>query len=441
MLVRTHGGATLVQIVARGNHHPAQTWPQVVDDLGAWFRRRCGDTLVDLGCDMSDPVWPVLTVVLHPCAQALRVHSGRDRALTAAVCTSAVGAGFHRYACDVLHGMAEDLEISWLPYDPLGGTGSMDETGYLFSRDPAGIEPAMLDWLAGQAQRIVDAGDQHACLNLPLDRRFTCEGVATPMGPRPLAWVGRAAAAPTEGTDVFPWHQPGLGPEQLLGRALTQMWTDVRWRVPVSDSEALTTLRICNMLASAHRADPGMDYPWAEWRELVDLVRRAGYAPDLPGDLAALVEQLGSGRPTIGYRRRPVTVVLPRGWEVTVPGDFAEDPITDGQTWRGWDRHRRLSIDTGTFAEAVDPNAAYRRFLPNHLPWVSHQTAKVTGRAAFLTETRDSGTTTFLVGVMLADEAGPDCAVSTLELDNPSERSWALDVWRSIDRGPRSAQT
>ena len=50
------------------------------------------------------------------------------------------------------------------------------------------------------------------------------------------------------------------------------MWREVRWRVPLTDDEGRLLMDVHLDLAGAFRLDPSLDYPWREWRELMESI-------------------------------------------------------------------------------------------------------------------------------------------------------------------------
>jgi hypothetical protein len=61
----------------------------------------------------------------------------------------------------------------------------------------------------------------------------------TPLGPRNRDWLQETAQQGSNGKDFFAWWTPGFNAEYYLGRALTHMWSNVRWRSPINDKREL----------------------------------------------------------------------------------------------------------------------------------------------------------------------------------------------------------
>src|SRR5690606_3968705 len=60
--------------------------------------------------------------------------------------------------------------------------------------------------------------------------RYPEVALATPLGPRDEAWRAAVAARPEAGLDALPWATEGLGAAHRLGRALSLIWHEVRFR-------------------------------------------------------------------------------------------------------------------------------------------------------------------------------------------------------------------
>ena len=230
--------------------------------------------------------------------------------------TNAAGAGYHAWLCELLRAMGTDLEITWSE-----DRDDFDETGYFASSSKAELQEAMRAWLGGLAkvslERIVD-GMGNFTLALPIETRFRTPGpILTPLGPRDHYWLEHLQSFPA-GADFWPWAEFGTGPDYALGTALGLMWTQVRWREPMLETEEALLANVDALLTQAHQGGKQDSIPYREWQEL------RGYAAisnELDTEIAALAA-LAKGD-LLGYRRDPV-VVSQNGWSVSVPGNFGE---------------------------------------------------------------------------------------------------------------------
>src|SRR5207248_2282005 len=105
------------------------------------------------------------------------------------------------------------------------------------------------------------------------------------------------------------------------------------------------------LLRAAHDLDPGLDFPWREWREMNGHYAETGRAltkAPLAAQVARRAAKVKTG-PLVGYRRRAVRVEFPDRWSVTIPGSFAEAWEDGGRTWSAWDSVCSIWVTTYTF--------------------------------------------------------------------------------------------
>jgi len=287
---------------ARAPHGALATIEQHVDN-------KYGEMVVRSARDESQ-----YSVQLHPAGEDVEFALDAGEVVVSAK-TSTVGPGYHAFLCELLHE---------LPFEWRAGEDEGDETGYFETRDREALEGEMLAWLGGLANMLAERvaeGDTGFMISLPIDTVFEYDAaIATPTGPRDVQWIETVRSEPRNGIDLFPWWQPGLGADYYRGRALTLMWTEVRWREPLDEDESDLLEAIDDHLAAARGLDPSIDLPWAEWAEIA---RFLDYDDPTNGR---------GGTPTIGYRRRPVRVSLTGGWTVQVPGEMAASFDKEG-TW------------------------------------------------------------------------------------------------------------
>jgi len=294
-------------------------------------------------------------VQLHPAAEDVE-FSMDDGVIVVSAKTSTVGPGYHAFLCELLHRLGGELDLAWT-----AGEDEGDETGYFLTSDRGALEGEMLAWLRGLCGMLaeqIDQGSTGFMISLPIDTVFEFEGaLATPMGPRDAAWVSRVHGDPRQGIDLFPWWEPGRGARYLRDRAITRMWTEVRWREPVSESEQELLEAIDDDLGAAHEADSSLELPWAEWAEIAGLL---GYDDPTSGR--------GARRPaTIGYRRNLVRVSLTGGWTVRVPGHMSTE-FDDEGTWSAFTPGRTIWMSSFRIGDADAPTLTAAETLPKRDP-------------------------------------------------------------------------
>ena len=259
------------------------------------------------------------------------------------------------------------MAIDWDAPEDESGTG--DETGYFHTGDHRALEEEFLRWLRGVAKLVTEGLEedyQWMMISMAIGHHYHHHGpLVTPMGPRDVPWLEAVAEDPGRGIDLFPWWPAGIGAPFYLGRALARMWRDVRWRAPLTDDEGRLLMDVHLDLARAYRLDASLDYPWREWRELMDSIEaHFGYVEMAGDDLEAEVRRraaaIGPRRRrcrSIGYRRRPVRVDLTDGWSIEIPGEMAEEWDDEG-LWTARDDGRAVFFKSYSLSKDDDSKPA-----------------------------------------------------------------------------------
>jgi hypothetical protein len=210
------------------------------------------------------------------------------------------------------------------------------------------------------------------------------------------------------------------------------MWTDVRWRAPASDDERRVDDEVLRLLARAFPLDPSLPYPWREWLELA---RIRGTDDAMTRQVERRAERADAGA-SIGYRRRPVLVVH-EGWELEVPGSFAEQRTPD--EWTGGDAGRTITIaatETGTPTGPMSPQAFLEQVASDlGADALTHRDGELIGRARLSTDATSGVEVGVLEGYSAVRGRG---AAIRIEFDDSADWRWALDAWRALT--PASAE-
>lgn len=289
---------------------------RVLGEMEKWVLEYCADLRASTFIGQREAK-PTLFCNLHPAAENLEISLRDPDHVTASANTSTVGPGDHIFVCDVLHKLGERFHLQWEePSDDF-----RDETGYFHSEDRQQVFVEMKAWLKGVANMFFDGtlkGQGHPVrLAMPLDVGFSWDARSiTPLGPRDADWLKRVAENPDNGTDFFAWWNPVLDAEYFRRRALVKIWSEVRWRPPINDTEKDVLSYVADSLETAYKLDSGLEYPWAEWAAILGYLQRSVNEYPFPRELATTT-------PSIGYRRHDVTVQLPGNWWITLPGSFS----------------------------------------------------------------------------------------------------------------------
>ncbi|MEQ9076992.1 MAG: sialidase family protein [Sandaracinaceae bacterium] len=380
---------------------------------------------------------PLLLAELHPGAEPLRIEA-HQRKLVLEAATGTAGPGYHRHVCALAESLGVDLQIDWEIGDEDGGA---DETGWLHRRDEAELEEAFLDQLGATVARIlelVDRGAQGIALALPSSHHFTHDGViATQLGPRSEAWLRAILDDPRHGVDAFPWWSPERDAAYFRGLALSQMWTEVRWRTPIREEETALLDRVVTWAEKAHGLDPQVSLPW---RAISELYEHLG-EESLRATRAHVKAQAEKPSASIGYRRRPVRARLSGGWSLEIPGALAERWEERG-TWVAWDTKRSVWFTSLTVTDDAGKPSPDSATTLASLPPLSRdsdegevlelESGELRGLAAFARDERDGETFYRLEAHAALRE---HAAVGTLVYTDEADREWALQTWGSLHHG------
>jgi hypothetical protein len=406
--------------------------PLSLDELEGWLRGRGGKLEPTTERGIDDDGRPLVAVRIHPAAEPFRVIDLGDRAIRAEAMTGTAGPGYHAHVCALL---ASRPDVTWEEIE--------DESDYFEARDRRALENATLLWLRTMAMEILalDARGYHDLqLSLPEGTTFEHDGlVATPMGPRDHAWLERAAKDPRSAIDVFPWWEEGETATVLRNAAISAMWIDVRWRAPLTDAERRSLLAVIQHLERGHALDPEVAWPWREWSELHELLGEQSLA-------ATRVHLRAQSAPpsAIGYRRRPVRVMLSGGWSIEVPGELAERWDERGAL-AGWDATRSIWF---TSLEARGPRIDSETTLAG-LPALEGE-GELLGldrgelrAVARVSAIEEDGRQLTMVQAHAA--LGAHAAIGTFLLHREGDRDWALESWATLEHvseeSPRAARS
>lgn len=251
---------------------PVQNPELLLKETAGWFNEKCSDLLPTTRNGFIESS-PTLFCLLHPAAEEVELSLIDPEHLVASANTSAVGPGYHIYLCELLKQWAHDFHASWQQPEQESEDYS-DEAEYFFTGDEQQVFDNMTRWLQAVAGTFFEGrldANEPVALCMPMDVQFESEQPAiTPLGPRDREWLNQTSQDGSQGRDFFAWWKPGLNAEYFLGRALANMWTNVRWRKPVNDRERKLLKEVDNSLRIACRLNTSLCYPWAEWKEILE---------------------------------------------------------------------------------------------------------------------------------------------------------------------------
>ncbi len=386
---------------------------------------------------------PLLSVQVHPCAEDVELTAAAHGRLAVAASTSSLGPGYHIFLCQLLQRLGRHFHVAWDEPGPASETG--DDTGYFFTRDAEAVRREMLRWLSALARVIAEnalpSEAEVRMVSMPMGYSFPdARGILTPLGPRPVEWFRAIVQMPEHGIDFFPWWEEGTGAAFFRGRALTRMWQDVRWRIPITDDEGELLMEVHLDLERAFHRDPTVPLPWREWLEVVTYLNDYyGYVEfvegtDLQDEIRRRAAALSAEAPRIGYRRGRVQVSLTGGWSLIIPGELAEEWESGGQTWSAWYGGRTVwfsswSVQGGEEGERGADEILVELELPEEGERYELHEGAVLGRAAFLSCEEDGQTVWNLRAYSVV--AG-GFAMCNIYVQGRDDLPWAIEVWKSL---------
>ncbi|HEX7288180.1 MAG TPA: hypothetical protein VF532_18485 [Candidatus Angelobacter sp.] len=398
---------------------------EILREMEVWVKEYAVDLVPSTRIGFSDTS-PTLFCQLHPAAEDLELSILDLDHFVACAKTSTVGPGFHIFVCDMLHKLGTRFNLTWIT----DNEDYFDEADYFFSGNQERVLEEMANWLGGLCRLFFDGtfkdepGNMPTALCLRMFVAFEADARAvTPLGPRNLPWLKKVSENGRVGSDFFAWWKPGLNAEYFLGRALSRMWTDIRWRKPINDSERDVLEYVVNSLDIAFKLDGNLSYPWPEWAEILDFLERDDSEPDLARSRA-------NGIPTIGYRRRNVRVTLPGHWILNVPGSLSEFDADENGDFSAQDPPKTIWFSSWTFVDSPDQRLADARgAILDKSPGLLEEREGYIGWAE-IEEKREDDEKYFVLTSSNVCRKGK--AVVSVVFTDPEDRAWAEGVWRSL---------
>ena len=259
---------------------------------------------------------------LFPNAEELVLSIDESGAVELEVTTSPVGAGYHMLCCVFVDALATELDIRWSEVS--------DETEFYLNKDAAECRGHFVGWARAIASSLVSdqfQGHSNLAVCMGIGERFHFPAYCiTPFGPASREDMEARAASDEAAAQWMPWMDPAPDASTLLAAAKSLMWCDVRWREldpeDAPDAEGpphRAMLQALDLLESAYELDEDLDYPWHEWLELIE---HSGEDRDIRPTVDARAAATPEPETPIGYRRENVTVPLPFGATIQLPGDL-----------------------------------------------------------------------------------------------------------------------
>lgn len=402
-----------------------------LDKIEDWIRQNCSHMFPAIRQDVVEGT-ATLYCQLHPAAEEIVWEFVDAEHIITSANTTTVGPGYHIFLTEMLKKWAHDFGTTWEPEDDPDGDSYeyFDETGFFFSGDQARLYEEMTAWLQGLAGLFFEDSvhfetqGNHLCMRM--NPHFKAYELAiTSLGPRSRAWLYEASQDSRKGSDFFAWWVPGFNAEYYLRRALVQMWSNVRWRPPAVESERRVVSEVMDCLRRAYALDPTLPFPWAEWEQIAD------YIETYPTDKEWLHEQALSA-PTIGYRRRDVSVGLPGGWSMRLPGSFSDfEPDEEGNLL-ALDPPREIWFTAYQRTTALTRQAfeAAQQMSKKSRPEFVFEGDNYFSEAKISQKRHETGEDYFVLSS--STHALAMRAVCTIVFSELEHREWAVRTWQSL---------
>jgi hypothetical protein len=403
---------------------------EILLEMESWVKAYSMDLAPSTRIGFSEAT-PTLFCRLHPAAEEVELSILDLDHFVASAKTSTVGPGYHIFVCDMVRKLGKEFLLNW----DTNNEEYFDEGDYFFSENRDRVFEEMTAWLRGLCGCFFNGifpeeSTTPTALCLSISTAFEAETRAvTPLGPRDLGWLKRVSEDGERGRDFFAWWNPELNAEYFLGRALTRMWTDVRWRKPVSELERQTLNYVADSLETAFKLDPNLGCPRTEWAQILDFLQRHDSEIEF-------IRAHGDDAPLVGYRRRDVAVTLPGNWVIKLPGSFSEFNTDEEGDFSAQDPPRTIWFTSYKFVD--NPAKMYeeaRWKIVEECPELLEQRNGYLGKAKIQQKDGEDGNYFVLTSSNVCNKGR---SVLTIVFTDEEERVWAERVWRSL-QPPRVA--
>ena len=395
---------------------------------------------------------PTLVLKFAGPHDALQIRASGKRGVQATAQWNQLGPGYCVYLSDKLKEIGEATGITWKSVD--AEVGAPGWPSYEAACKAALAWLGALCNLANDPEMVKTDRDRSPLgLSLPVMHLPLVKADAlTPVGPWSFDRMREVARRPETGKRFFVWWERGRGPRVLRGLAVTRMWTDVAWIPAVSHEEFVHHWETADLLQQAFGEDPGIEYPWAEWAQVLDMLDamrdRVKEFDDWPTRHAHVVRQRAQGlKPRIGYRRWKTRCALPAGWSIDVPGSYAKDFEIDEEAqtiiWSAFDSQNTIRVTPHLVPEglpqtkrelAEEITRAISLLEPKGAKPVDWEDSDLVGIGAIRPAVESGHQYHELTGVSAAD--GGAWALCSFSFDDPAMRERAIETWKSLRYAP-----
>ncbi len=376
-----------------------------------------------------------LLIFIHPAAEPAAFTYEETGTLTCWAKTSTAGPGYHAFLTELLEQLAQKLGFQWDGNDAANDANdnSGDDTGYIKHKDYAKLQLEMLTDLRSLASGLAEKKENDGThLSLPVGFHVAGDFFAvSPLGFWEKEWFQQTAETEPgklheQGDQFFPWWQQGMESEFWFKMGSVMMWTEIAFRPPEDLDEAAQYQMALLCFQKSKSMDPERSLPEKEIRELAALEENEDHDKEPAPD-------------GIGFLRGNMVRSLTDHWTITVPGYFY-DEITEDDGAQVYRFGNKSVCGSSVRVQPKENGTAQPNELigsPPEMGEIVHmETGFLKGWAQVLEpkdgngETNENGYSDLwiLKGKTAADN---NLCTITITFDNPEDKEWAVETWRS----------
>jgi hypothetical protein len=270
-----------------------------------------------------------LYIRLHPAEEQVEIFA-KDDYLICSAKTSSAGPGYHAFLVDLLETVGSNCKLRW----DWGNEdkGFSDETGYCRNKNFKELQLQMGSYLKAIANSLVKEDWTNTALSLPTHFRFeTSYFAASSMGFWNKDFFENILQSDANeilnfAARFFPWWNQPIDAEFWKNAALVQMWTDIKWRPPLSDGEKRELSCVYQCLSNATKLDVAIKIPKIELEAIKSLLRIIPDSDDYP------IPSEGG----IGFHRYNMRRQTTGCWSIVIPGYFYQNSEADNSKVAYW---------------------------------------------------------------------------------------------------------
>ena len=368
-----------------------------------------------------------LLAAYHPAAPPLMFTWDPSGQVFASVKTSTVGPGFHAQVVELLDDVATRCGLSWRWNDCSNGDYAISRNFEALQRECAAALGLLAHAILQHAGTASCTRALHWDLRTPMPQ--TTAFSISPNGVWSREWweeLARADAVELKlrARDFYPWWNKRQDAGFYLGFGKTLLWSEVPWHAPANNEEVDICRLALDACSTAKTLDARIELPAEELNELALLIAPACDRARRPS---------AGG---IGFRRGPVRIHTTGGWSIVLPGYFYAEGDQENIGVMYSFPGVTVNMSSATVGGAAGDPSAARRVVTDLVTIgtddedaFEFQQEQLIGRALIASVDTDIRGGRYLDGRLAS---GSDVCHASIWYDDPSDRLWAIDTFKSI---------